>query len=200
MQRITFEQLVDLAENRLAADEAADLRARIAADPAARAELQTITELIDLMRSDDSVAAPDHVINRALRLARRPSEPQAPALLERLVAVLRNDSWRQAAAGLRSQQAWPRALLFSAGDYELDLQIVAHGELWQLRGQLLGPEATATVLLQGENGSSSAELNDLGEFVLPPVPTGRYRLLLVQDARKIVVPNLELGPLPTAKS
>ncbi len=200
MQRISFEQLVDLAENRLADDEAAALRARVAADPAAQAELQTITELIDLMRSDDNVDAPDHVIKRALRLARRPTEPQAPTLLDRLTAVLRNDSWRQAAAGLRSQQAWPRALLFSAGNFELDLQIVAHGELWQLRGQLLGPEAAATVLLQGENASSNAELNDLGEFVLPPVPAGRYRLLLVQDAREIVVPSLELGPLPTPNS
>jgi hypothetical protein len=200
MQRITFEQLVDLAENRLAADEAAALRARIAVDPVAQAELRTITELIGVMRNDDSVDAPEYVINRALRLARRPADPQAPALLERLVAVLRNDSRRQAAAGLRSQQAWPRALLFSAGEYELDLQIIAYGELWQLRGQLLGPEAAATVLLQGENGSSSAELNDLGEFVLPPVTAGRYRLLLVQDAREIVVPNLELGPLPTPNS
>jgi anti-sigma factor RsiW len=200
MQRITFEQLLDLAENRLSANEAAALRARLAGDPAAQAELQTIMDLITLMRSDDSVDAPDYVINRALRLARRPAEPQAPALLERLVAMLRNDSWQQAATGLRSQQAWPRALLFSAGDYELDLQIVAHGELWQLRGQLLGPEAVGTVLLQGDQGSNSAELNDLGEFVLPPLPSGRYRLLLVQDAREIVIPNLELGPLPTSNS
>lgn len=195
MQRIRFEQLVDLAENRLGPAEAADLRARIAADPAAQAEYRLLEELIDLMRSDNSVAAPDHVLQRALRIARRPADPRTPALLQRLVAVLRSDSWRTAAAGVRSRQIWPRALLFSVGDYELDLQIAPQGSEWQLRGQLLGPVSTGTVLLQGSERSVDVALNELGEFVLPPLPAGPYRLFVLQDDYEIIVPKLELGPL-----
>lgn len=195
MQPIPYELIVDLAEGRVDPADAAALRARVAADPAARAQLASLEALVGLMRDDASVDAPDYVINRALRLIRRPAAAPALGPLQRLIAVLKMDSWQaSAAAGLRSSQVWPRALLLSAGDRELDLQIGPRGEGWQLSGQVLGPEERGTVLLSSGSVRLSVALNDLGEFVLPPVAAGRYVLLVSQGEREIIVSDLELGP------
>jgi hypothetical protein len=196
MQPIPYELIVDLAEGRVDATEAAALRARVAADPAARAQLASLEALVSLMRDDDSVDAPNHVISRAVRLMRKPAAAPAPSPLQRLIAVLKVDSWQAPALapGLRSTQVWPRALLLSAGDRDLDLQIGPRGDGWQLTGQVLGPEEQGTVVLSGGGLRLSVPLNELGEFVLPPVGAGRYLLQVTQGAREIVVSDLELGP------
>ncbi len=197
MQSISYELLVDLAEGRMSPHAAAELRTRIATDAAAQHELAAIEELIGLMRNDDSLDAPEHVIGRAVRLMRQPAASPAPGLLQRLVATLRNDTWQTPtlASGLRSIQAWPRALLLSAGDRDLDLQIGPHGEQWQLRGQVLGPELPGAVVLNSADEHITVRLDELGEFVLPPVPAGRYTLTVTHGDIEIVVPELELGPL-----
>ena len=193
MPRIVYNQLADLAEGRLPAAAAAALRRRVAADPAAAAELAALEELIALMRGDDSVAAPEPVIARAVRLMRPPAP--APGPLARLVATLRGDS-RQLplAAGLRAGQGAPRSLAYSAADWDLDLQLTPQAGRWQLQGQLLGPELAGSVTLSGGGASLTAPINGLGEFRLPPVEAGRYSLLLQLDTRQIVVEALELGP------
>ncbi len=63
MKSLTTEQLLDLIEHRLSPDEADALRSQVLSDPTAQAELQSLTELIDLMRSDASIDEPTHVIN-----------------------------------------------------------------------------------------------------------------------------------------
>lgn len=195
MPNISHDQLIDLAEGRLPPTEAAALRQAIAADAAAAAELAALEELIGLMRSDDSVDAPEHVIARAVRLLRKPVPAPAPALLERIVALLRSDSrGLPLAAGLRSEQSAPRSLSYSAGEWDLDLQIAGSAGLWQLRGQLLGPESAGSVVLKGLAGAIDAPINDLGEFNLPPVEAAAYTLLVQLGTRIIVVEGLELGP------
>lgn len=196
MERFPYELLVDLVEGRLHAAEAAALRAQIAGDPATQARLAELEQLIGLMRADDSVDAPDYVIARAARIMRRAEPTQGPGQLRRLIALLTSDSWRTPGlvAGLRSLQAWPRALLLKAGDYELDLQIGPRGEHWQLSGQLLGPEAPGTVTLSGPGAQVAAQLSELGEFTFRPVPAGHYTLTVTLADLEIVVPNLELGP------
>jgi anti-sigma factor RsiW len=196
MATYTYEQLVDLAEGRLDAGEAARLRALIAADPAAAAELAALTDLIDLMRSDDSVDAPAHVIARAVRLMRPPPVAPAPGagLLQRIVAVLRGDSRQQPlAAGLRSGQA-VRSLTYSAEAWDLDLQLTPQAGRWQLHGQLLGPELAGVVELSAGAEPLAATINELGEFSLPPVAPGAYTLRLRLGTHEILVAPLELGP------
>lgn len=195
MQQIPYDVLVDLVEGRLAEVEATALRARIAADPSAQAEVAALTELLALMREDESVDAPEHVIQRALRLMPRATSRPADAV-RRFIASLIHDSWRapQLAMGLRAGERWPRSLLLRAADCELDLQITPSGEQWQLAGQVLGPEASGTATLSGPAGDVTAPLNDLGEFVFPPLQTGRYTLTLRQDDLEINVPELEIGP------
>lgn len=197
MERVPYEQLVDLAEGRLSPTEAAELRLQLATDPVAQQRLAELEQLIGLMRRDDSVDAPAHLIARAVRIAHQAASAPAPRLMQRLTALITSDSWRmpQLTPQLRSLHAWPRAILLRAGDHELDLQVTPNGEQWQLRGQLLGPEAPGTVTLSGSAVQVSAPLNDLGEFSLPLVPSGRYTLTVHQDQLEIVVPNLEFGPL-----
>lgn len=199
MSSIAYELLVDLAEGRLSADDATALRAQVAADPTAQAELAAIERLVGLMRGDTSVDTPAHVINRALRLVRRAEAPTLPPALRRLIATLRSDSWRMplAGAGLRTSQTWPRALLLNAGDRELDLQISPYGNLWRLQGQILGAEEAGHVGLNGGERHISAALNEHGEFTLPPVSPGRYTLIITQGDVEIIVPELELGPSST---
>lgn len=194
MPNITYEQLVDLAEGRLLAAEAAALHQIVAADPSARAELSALEDLITLMRSDDSVAAPEHVIARAVRLMRSPSPAPTTNVLQRIVAILRGDS-RQLpmAAGLRSGQV-VRSLTYSAADWDLDLQLTPQAGRWQLQGQLLGPELAGLVELDGNLGSFTATINELGEFSLPSVEAGVYTLRIRLGVHEIVVAPLELEP------
>lgn len=196
MPSIPYETLVDLAAGRIDPNEAEELRTRIAADASALAQLTALEELIGLMRDDTSVDAPEHLIDRAARLIRRPAARPEAGPLQRLVALLKGDSWRTPllATGLRAVQAWPRALLLYAGDRELDLQIGPAGGRWQLLGQVLGPEEPGTVELTGPAERVTGQLNELGEFVLPPVRAGRYTLIVTLSAIEIVVPDLEMGP------
>ncbi|NJN19175.1 MAG: hypothetical protein HC822_24440 [Oscillochloris sp.] len=197
MPSFTHEQLIDLAEGRIAPVEAAALREQIAAEPAVLTELRAVEALIALMRSDDSVDAPEHVINRALRLMRPPVSSVEPGLLRRIAAVLRSDSRQMPLAmGMRSEQSAARNLVYNAEDRDLDLQILPSGALWQVRGQVLGPEESGTAELRNDQTFVSAELSELGEFVLPPVAADRYQFLLRQGDREVVIEDLEVGLLP----
>lgn len=196
MPNVTHEQLVDLAEGRLPAAEAALLRSQVAADASAATELAALEAIIDLMRSDDRCDAPDHVINRALRLIRKPIPAPQPGMLQRIIAVLQSDSRAQPlAAGLRSGQAVVRSLVYNAEDWDLDLQLTTHSDRWQLRGQLFGPELAGSVTLSGGPAPVTTALNELGEFSLPPVAVGSYSLLIQIGTREIIIKPLELEPL-----
>lgn len=193
--RLSYAQLVDLAEGRLSEPERADLLARLAADPLAAAELAWLERVIGLMRDDTGEDAPDYVVNRALRLFRPPPAPLVPGLLRRVVALLRFDSAQAPLAmGLRAGPPAVRQLLFNAAGRDLDLRLVPAGEQWQIIGQVLGPDDGGFVVLQGQAGAFQAELNELSEFTLPPAPPGRYTLTLRQADLEIVVTDLELGP------
>lgn len=198
MPKVTHEQLVDFLEGRLSAPAADVLRQQIAADPVLRAELAAAEELISLMRSDTSVDAPEHVIARAVRLMRKPQPAAGPGLLRRLVASLRSDSARQPLAlGLRSGAELARTLSYEAEEWDIALQLTRWAGRWQLRGQVLGPEIVGSVTLEAGAAPLVAPVNELGEFVLPPVEPGSYRLLVRAETRDILVEPLELEPLTT---
>lgn len=195
MSKVTYEQLVDLAEGRLAAQTADTLRQRIAADPALSAELAIVEKVISLMRSDRSVDAPEHVITRAVRLMRKPRPAGGPELLRRLVANLRSDSMRQPLAfGLRSGAEFARTLSYEVEEWDIALQLTPRAGRWHLRGQVLGPEIADSVILEAAAVPFVAEVNELGEFSLPLVEPGSYRLLVRTETHEILIELLELGP------
>jgi anti-sigma factor RsiW len=196
-QQISFETLVDYAEGRLDDTERANVAARLADDPAAFARLAEIQQLMMLMRDDaNNEDAPSHVIQRASRLLRqrKATAPTSTHLLRRLVAVLMHDSAASPALGLRAAgDSATRQLLYTAESIDVDIRITPQTGGFVVAGQMLGPESDGLVTLAGDTAQLEATLNDLGEFVLPVVSAGRYKLTLRTGDAEVSFPALELG-------
>lgn len=197
---LTFDDLADLAEGRLAPPAAAAVRQRAAAHPWTSERLAALERTIGLMRADKGYDAPGHVVQRALRLMRPPAAARGATSgsLRRLVGRVRFDSAQAPmAAGLRAAGEGPRRLLFSAEPYEVDLLISPAAGRWRLSGQLIGPdEPGGAAELAGSAGILTTPLNELSEFTLPPVEPGRYTLVVRQPATLIIAAEIDLGPAP----
>jgi hypothetical protein len=192
-----YRNLVDLVEARLPPEEYDQVMAQVNADPRVAAQLTSLEELIGLMRhdQDEGEDAPAHVINRAFRLRRPIADPQAPSLLRRVIAMLSFDSAQAPLMmGVRSGHLATRQMLFNAEERDLDLRIAPTGMLWTVSGQVLGVRAGGHVELQDGSRVVHADLNELSEFALPPVPSGNYTLTLRQNDVEIRVPDLDVGP------
>lgn len=196
-QHPTFEMLADMVEGRLDAAPERETRAHIDACPRCAASASTIERIVTLMRADTSEDAPRDLVFNAVRLfdSRRAEEART-GRLRRLVASLTFDSLAPAQAfGVRSaQSSTARQMIFSAGEVEVDLRLSEGGAGWTVAGQILGEceEARAALLAEGGREVASAELNDLCEFALPPVPAGHYTLLLNAGGAEIEIPGLSL--------
>ncbi|MBC7930456.1 MAG: hypothetical protein H7Z38_07780 [Rubrivivax sp.] len=198
-KHIPFARLADLVEGRLTTDEARDDRGHLGACARCAEQAAQLGRVTQLMRADTSEDAPRGAIFNAVRMfPARPAAEAAPGILRRIVAALTFDSNALAPAfGVRSGQSAPaRQLLFSAGDFDVDLRLAPGGEGWTVSGQVLGRCAGGEVEL-GEAGRaalSSVALNDLCEFTLPPVPEGSYALRLRLNELEIEIPDLSLRP------
>jgi hypothetical protein len=189
-RHIPFAILADLAEGRREPD--TRQAAHLARCERCAADRRWLEQAITLMRTDNSVDAPAHVIARAARLV-RPREP-APSALRRILASLAFDSTQmQPAFGLRAGQAVARQLLFNAEGRGIDLRISGSGDSWSVAGQVLGPCQRGSALLRGAGIDVQADLNDLCEFVLPPVAAGTYTLTLRLGDTEVEVERLEVG-------
>lgn len=204
-----YDQLADLVESRLPQPEREVVQGHVDGCRVCAAEVAWLQRTVDLMRTDDSVDAPAHVVNRALRFFRRrpeaAAEPPRQGLLDglrkRLRAALQFDSGElRPAMGLRgAATAGARQLLYRAADHEIEVRVSASGEQWVVAGQVLGPELPAvhegSVALEGPAGEVEARLNELSEFALPPVPAGTYTLRLHLPHADVEVEGLILPPL-----
>lgn len=196
-KHISFARLADMVEGRLAADEARGDREHLNACARCTEQAAQLGRVTTLMRADTSQDAPRDTIFNAVRMFRaRPAAEAAPGILRRIVAALTFDSNALAPAfGVRSGQNAPaRQLLFSAGDFDVDLRLAPGGEGWTVSGQVLGQCADGEIEI-GETGQaavSSVALNDLCEFSLPPVPEGTYALRLRLNGLEIEIPDLSL--------
>jgi hypothetical protein len=143
--------------------------------------------------------APEHVIQRALAVWHpRRQAASAPGLVERVRALLTFDSGAASplAFGMRSTGGTTRQLLFSAGGHDVDLRVSpagsGHGDHWLLSGQVLGPEASGAVALTDALGQAVAEaqLDELGEFLLPAIAPGQYNVTLNLGVQQIELPSI----------
>jgi len=192
--RIPFERVVDLVEGRVPEDERAALLAQVAADPHTSQTAAELARIVELMRTDDTPDAPEHVVARAVRLFRQRAAPAAPGLRQRIQAVLTFDSaQRPLAMGMRSGQAAGRQLLFNAAARDLDLRIAPADSLWAVSGQVLGDCDGGQIELHGPMFQVQAALNQLCEFTLPPVPAGNYTLNLRMPDLEIEIAGLDIG-------
>jgi anti-sigma factor RsiW len=202
-EHIPFIHLVDLAEGRLAPAEQSQARAHVAGCPGCAAQLAWLVRIIGLMRTDNGQDPPLHVLARAKRLFRPPAGASHSGPQRHLRATLRFDSARMPqATGMRSAGPPNRQMLFTAAEYDIDLRIASVGTMWALSGQVLGPnsydqaEAQSPgreIELRGPNGTTQIPLNDLSEFILPPIPSGSYTIILRLNALNIEIDELEIG-------
>lgn len=198
LSHVPFASLVDLVEGRVRGDERIQLMRHVDSCQRCRTELAQVERLIGIMRSDLSEDAPAHVIARAVRLFQPPQSQAAPNLLQRVVAALRFDSATLAPTmGVRStpdgQPAAARQLLYSTGEYDLDVRITPAGDAWIVAGQVLNPTDGGRAELQGSNSVVQAPLNDLSEFTLAPTPVGSYKLLVHLNNLIVEVIDLKVG-------
>jgi hypothetical protein len=197
-QHIPFARLADIAEGRTSAEESAEERAHLSACARCAGQAEQLGRLAALMRADNSEDAPPEALAGVVRMFRaRRARTAEPGLLRRLVAALTFDSTHlQPAFGVRSGHAAPaRQLLFSAGDFDVDLRLAQGGDGWTISGQVLGPCRGGEVELVGADGSTAARatLNDLCEFtLLPPAVEGTYTLRLRLEETEIEIPELSL--------
>ena len=193
---IPFARLADLAEGRLAAEDERAARTHLADCADCSEQATRLAGLTALMRADATEDAPRDVLMQAVSLFRARRAERSPSLLRRVVAALTFDSSTLTPAfGVRSGQAAPaRQLLFSAGDFDVDLRLAAGGEGWTVSGQVLGPCDGGEVEVEAGARRESAGLNDLCEFTLPPVPEGVYTLRLRVGEVEVEIPELSLRP------
>lgn len=193
---IPFHRLVEWVEATLSTEERQSLQQHLDHCSDCRHALAEVQQLISLMQSDQAVDPPPAVTARALRIFQpRVAEP-TPSILQRMMASLQVDSLDLSPAmGLRSGTAAPRQLLFTAGDYDVDLRVTPTAETstWSLSGQVLGGEEVGGhVELQSSDAHATAPLSPLNEFVLPSVPAGHYTLVLHLPDREIAIDSIEL--------
>lgn len=126
--------------------------------------------------------APAEAVDRLIGLWQR--KPRAAGLLPRLAALLAFDSGiaPPLAYGMRADGGVLRQLLYSVEGCDVDLRIApAEGaDTFRLSGQVLGPNVRGVVAMQPLAGGERTEaaLSELGEFWLPPVAAGDYRITL----------------------
>lgn len=187
-QHIPFSRLADLADERLSADDRAEIELHVTDCPRCAADLAWLRRVIGLMRTDASERPPAHIV-AAVKALFRPLAPR-----RRLSATLHFDSQNAPIAmGLRAAAPADRQMLFATADYLVDLRIVPSGALWAVSGQLLGADAGEQVELRGPDGHARATPNEMSEFALPPVPPGSYELVVQLADLDITITGLEFG-------
>ncbi|HSB11896.1 MAG TPA: hypothetical protein VLM38_20590 [Blastocatellia bacterium] len=200
----SFERLIDFLDNRLQESDGAQIANHLARGCEGCAENRDWYQRVrGVAASDDSIAPPAWVLKRAVRVF--DTARQRPRLGKRIgqaIAALVFDSFaRPALAGVRSTETANRQLLYSAGDYSVDLQI-AQSE--QARADLIGQ-----VLKEGETTFESVSgltlnlaregtvvfstvTDAMGEFKISGMEPGVYDLRVELSEGSITVPDLPL--------
>ena len=190
----SFQRLCDYFDERLSATERPSVQEHVSSCARCRRDLAWLGQTAALMRSDDSVDAPAHVVARAVRLVR--PQPAGASRLQRLVAALSFDSMiNRPDFAVRGGAGAERQMLFSAGDHDIDLRINEQNGRWMVSGQTLGPCTGGSVTLTGAGDTVRGTMSAWCEFDLPPVPAGLYELVIALTAAEseIAIPALLLG-------
>jgi len=187
------EELTDFADGREIREQAVSVE-HLANCRTCSNKLRKLTEVMGLMRSDKSEDAPRDVLAGAINIFASRSGQAQPSLLRRMVAILRFDSLAPAAAfGVRSGQSGSRQMIYSVGENDIDLRLTLHDEKWTIAGQVLAPDCTGgRVVIEGDQGSATAQLSDLCEFKLRALPPGKYLLRVKLADLEVEIPQLEL--------
>jgi hypothetical protein len=163
-------------------------------DAAGKIAMQ-IEKIIKLMQTDDSVDAPSHAIEQAKNIFRGSIREPKKSILQRVIAVLQADLLPDKAAfGERSASVLKsRQLLYTAGDTGIDLRVSDAAGRIDIHGQILSDaEVCGAVRLFNDERSIESIADDLGEFHLLSVASGKYSLSITCDDREIFIEKIDL--------
>jgi anti-sigma factor RsiW len=193
-RHLRFDEHLDFVRGQHSAGLAPELTQHLSTCTECATELHSVRRLVDLMRTDDGEDAPEHVLNRAVRIfSQRRQDRPAAGILRRIVATIRLDTARQQPAfGMRGPRPAGRHLVFNAGPNDLQVRVERSEIGWVVSGQVFGPCSGGQVLATGETARVEASLNELCEFSLPTLPDDDYRLLVRLSDVEIEVPRLQL--------
>ena len=193
-RHIPFNRLIDHVEGRLSPDEQTQIQAHTAACSRCATQLAWLERVIGLMRTNNYEEPPARVVSAISRMFSSYTPAPSSSLRQRIIAVLRFDSAQlPLSVGRRSGSSTERQLLFIAETLDLEVQITQSGSLWEVSGQVLNADVQGLAELHGPAGEVRAMLNEVGEYLLPPVPPGRYTLILQLTTAEIAIPELEIG-------
>ena len=154
-----------------------------------------INHIIKLMQTDDSADAPKNAVQWAKNIFLTRAAPSKKSFVQKFLAVLQMDlSPNKAAFGERSAAgAQARQMLYEAGDNSLDLRIKQSENDLILQGQILGEGfAGCVVKLFNEDKAFETLTNELSEFNLSGISSGKYTLRLQNGEAEVIIENLEL--------
>ena len=159
-------------------------------------QVESLRQIISLMKADTSEDAPAELVQYARNIFRSRAMREGRSLLTTIIASLVFDSLTSAPAfGLRSQATAGRQLIYSAEAADIDVRISPENDEWQIAGQVLGLSCTGgDVDLESDSFSASVALNDICEFSFGTVPNGVYKISVRLPDLSIEIPPLELGP------
>lgn len=195
--------LLDWLDGRLQGAAAGHVTRHVRSCAACRSEVEQWSSLLGDFKREREEAPPEALVHWAESLPGALGKRASRPTLLRLVA----DSWAGFLEGL-AQAATPgfapqvrssdipqrlgrRRLLFSAGGFDLDLEIdyVSHEDPRRIHGQILpadGPRqmwADARIELKtGRRVLARARVDRRGEFKIPRIPAGRYRIQVIGPA------------------
>jgi anti-sigma factor RsiW len=193
-RHIPFDRLIDLVEGRLSPDAQTQMQAHTSACSRCATQLAWLERVIGLMRTNDYEEPPARVAADISRVFGSYSPSASSSPRQRTMAVLRFDSAQlPLSVGRRSGSSTERQLLFTAETLDLEVHITQSGSLWEVSGQVLNADARGLAELQGPAGKVRATLNEVGEFLLMPVPLGQYTLILQLTTVEIEIAGLAIG-------
>ena len=140
--------------------------------------LQTI---IELMRRDDAIDAPEDSIRWASNLFRTRAAAPKASFVKRLVAVFQTEiAPSRPAFGERSAStSTTRQILYRAEDNAIDIRIEKAAKGLIVRGQVLGEGFdNSSLRLAEDTRTFETTANESSEFRFDNVPAGRYELTI----------------------
>ena len=196
-----FERLIDHLDGRLEAAAADAVAAHLASGCEKCASDRTWYESVRrVTAADDSIEPPPWVLKRAIKVF--DGTPRRLGLSTRLGAIIATLVFDSLGgpmlAGARTTEWVDHQLLYRAYDFNIDLSLEPSGQQMKLRGQILREgeslfESTAGIPLslirEGEWVYSTCT-NEVGEFTIPAIDTGRYDVRIEASEVTITVAGL----------
>lgn len=197
LHHIPSGKMADYVVGDLPLDQRVDLESHLATCAQCSEEMAQLERVVSLMRTDTAEDAPPSLIDSVVDLFRSNAAHKSTSSdwRRRILAALKFDSMGIAPAfGVRSGRSSTRQLLFSAGEYSIDLRIEPAGQAWVVSGQVLGGGTdNGVAVLQSTADMNQTAFNELSEFILPPVQVGTYKLVLNLSNLDVEIDEIVVG-------